>query len=69
MVKTLKIEGMMCHNCERHTKNALEAVDGVKSAEVSHESGTAVVTLEKDVANDALKQAVENEGYKVTSIQ
>ena len=68
MKKTLKIEGMMCAHCEAHTKKALEAVDGVSLAEVSHENGTAVVTLTKKVSDDALKQAVEAEGYKVTAI-
>lgn len=68
MNKTLKIEGMMCSHCEMHTKKALEALDGVTNAEVSHESGTAVVTLEKDIADDILKQAVTEQGYKVTEI-
>lgn len=65
MTKTLKIEGMMCGHCEAHVKNALEALDGVATAVVSHQDGTAVVTLEKDVSDDTLKQAVEAEGYKV----
>ena len=69
MTKTLKIEGMMCGHCEMHTKKALEAVDGVASAEVSHKTGTAVVTLEKEVANEVLKKAVADQGYAVTSIQ
>ena len=69
MTKTLKIEGMMCGHCEMHTKKALEAVDGVASAEVSHKIGTAVVTLEKEVANEVLKKAVADQGYKVTDIQ
>lgn len=68
MNKTLKIEGMMCSHCEMHTKKALEALDGVANAEVSHESGTAVVTLKKDIADDILKQAVTEQGYKVTEI-
>lgn len=68
MNKTLKIEGMMCSHCEMHTKKALEALDGVTNAEVSHESDTAVVTLEKDIADDILKQAVSEQGYKVTEI-
>lgn len=68
MNKTLKIEGMMCSHCEMHTKKALEALEGVTNAEVSHESGTAVVTLEKDIADDILKQAVSEQGYKVTEI-
>ena len=69
MEKTLKIEGMMCGHCEMHVKKALEALDGVTNAEVSHKAGTAVVTMEKEITNDVLKQAVENQGYKVTDIQ
>ena len=69
MTKTLKIEGMMCGHCEMHTKKALEALDGVTKAEVSHKTGTAVVTLEKEVSDDALKQAVAEQGYEVTDIQ
>ena len=69
MKKTLKIEGMMCGHCEMHTKKALEALDGVAKAEVSHKTGTAVVTLEKEVSDDALKQVVAEQGYEVTDIQ
>ncbi len=69
MEKTLKIEGMMCGHCEMHVKKALQALDGVKQAEVSCTTGTAVVTLEKEIADDALKQAVADEGYQVTDIQ
>ena len=69
MEKTLKIEGMMCGHCEMHTKKALEALDGVKTAEVSHEAGTAVVSLEKEIPDDVLKQAVADQGYRVTDIQ
>ena len=69
MTKTLKIKGMMCGHCEMHTKKALEALDGVTSAEVSHKTGTAVVTLSKDVSDDVLKQAVTKQGYEVTDIQ
>ncbi|MDD7223789.1 MAG: cation transporter, partial [Lachnospiraceae bacterium] len=65
MEKTLKIEGMMCGHCEMHVKNALEAIDGVDSAIVSHEKGTAIVTLSKEVSFDTLKQAVVDQGYKV----
>ena len=68
MKKTLKIEGMMCGHCEMHTKKALEALDGVAKAEVSHENGTAVVTLEKEVSDDTLKQAVTEQGYQVIHI-
>ena len=69
MKKTLKIEGMMCGHCEMHVKKALEALDGVTNAEVSHKTGTAVITLVKDVSNDVLKQAVAEQGYEVTDIQ
>ena len=69
MEKTLKIEGMMCGHCEMHVKKALEALDGVKKAEVSHKTGTAVVTLEKEISDDVLNKAVENQGYQVTDIQ
>ena len=69
MTKTMKIEGMMCGHCEAAVKKALEAVAGVEAAEVSHEAGTAVVTLATDVANDVLKNAVEAKDYKVTDIQ
>ena len=69
MEKTLKIEGMMCGHCDMHIKKALEALDSVKKAEVSHKTGTAVVTLEKEIADDVLKQAVADQGYEVTDIQ
>jgi len=68
MEKTMKIEGMMCGHCEATVKKALEAVDGVASAEVSHTSGTAVVTLSKPVDNAVLKKAVEDKDYTVTDI-
>ena len=68
MTKTMKIEGMMCPHCSGRVKSALEALDGVQSAEVSHESGSAVVTLSKDISNDELKNHVEQNGYKVTDI-
>ena len=68
MEKTLKIEGMMCGHCEMHTKKALEAIDGVTKADVSHKTGTAIVTLEKDISDDILKQAVADQGYQVTDI-
>ena len=68
MEKTMKIEGMMCSHCEAAVKKALEAVDGVASAEVSHTSGTAVVTLSKPVDNAVLKKAVEDKDYTVTDI-
>ena len=69
MTKTMKIEGMMCGHCEARVKKALEALAGVESAEVSHEKGTAVVSMSADVADDTLKEAVEAQDYKVDSIQ
>ena len=69
MTKTMKIEGMMCGHCEARVKNVLEALAEVDSAEVSHEAGTAVVTLNSDVQDEVLKKTVEDQDYKVTSIQ
>ena len=69
MEKTLTIEGMMCAHCEARVKKALEALENVTQAQVSHEKGTAVVTLSADVPNDTLKQAVEAQDYPVTRIQ
>ena len=69
MVKTMKIDGMMCGHCEAAVKKALEAIDGVASAEVSHTDGTAVVTLSKPVENAALRKAVEDKDYTVTDIE
>ena len=69
MVKTMKIEGMMCGHCEAAVKKALEAIDGVASAEVSHTDGTAVVTLSKPVENAVLRKAVEDKDYTVTDIE
>ena len=69
MVKTMKIEGMMCGHCEAAVKKALEAIDGVASAEVSHTDGAAVVTLSKPVENAVLRKAVEDKDYTVTDIE
>ena len=69
MTKTMNIEGMMCGHCEARVKKALEALAGVESAEVSHEKGTAVVSMSADVADDTLKEAVEAQDYEVDSIQ
>ena len=69
MTKTMNIEGMMCSHCEARVKKALEALDAVSEAAVSHESGTAVVTLSSDISDEKLKETVEAEDYKVTSIQ
>lgn len=68
MEKTMKIEGMMCGHCEATVKKALEALDGVDHADVSHEQDQAVVTLKEDVADDVLKKAVEDKDYNVVSI-
>ena len=68
MTKTMKIEGMMCGHCEATVKKALEAIDGVNSAEVSHEAGTAVVELSEEVQDEVLQKAVEDKDYKVLSI-
>ena len=69
MTKTLKIEGMMCGHCEMHTKKALEALDGVTSAEVSHKTGTAVVTLNKEIPDEVFRKTIAELGYEVTGIQ
>ena len=69
MTKTMKIEGMMCGHCEARVKKTLEGIEGVTEAVVSHEKGTAVVTLEKEVADSVLKEAVEAQDYKVVSVQ
>lgn len=68
MTKTLTVEGMMCMHCEARVKKALEAIDGVENAVASHEAGTAVVTLSKDVPDDVLKKAVEDQDYPVKAI-
>ena len=68
MKKNIHIEGMMCAHCEATVKKALEALDGVESAVVSHEAGTAVVTLSHDVADAALQEAVQAKDYTVTGI-
>ena len=69
MEKTMKIEGMMCGHCEARVKKALEALPEVQAADVSHEKGTAVVTLSGALADEALKKAVEDQDYKVLGIQ
>ena len=65
MTRTMDIEGMMCPHCEARVKKALEAVEGVKSAEVSHERNSAVVTVEPSVSDEALAKAVTDAGYEV----
>ena len=69
MTKTMNIEGMMCGHCEARVKKALEALDAVSEAVVSHEKGTAVVTLSADISDEKLKETVEAQDYKVTSVQ
>ena len=69
MTKTMKIEGMMCGHCEARVKKTLEAIEGVETAEVSHETGTAVVTLTQELDNEVLKEAVEAQDYTVTSVE
>lgn len=68
MTKTMKIDGMMCSHCEGRVKQSLEGLAQVSQAEVSHEKGTAVVTLTAEVSNDVLKKTVEDQGYNVISI-
>ena len=69
MEKIMKIEGMMCGHCEARVKKALEALPEVEQAVVSHETGSAVVTLKADLSDDALRKAVEAQDYTVTGIQ
>ena len=69
MTKTMNIKGMMCGHCEAAVKKALEALPEVASAEVSHEKGTAVVTLEKEIADDVLKKTIEDKDYEVVEIK
>ena len=65
MEKTLKVEGMMCPHCEARVKKCLEELAGVQEAIPSHESGTVVITLSAEVADDVLKKTIEDQGYKV----
>lgn len=69
MEKTLQIEGMMCGHCEAHVKKALEGLEAVTQANVSHETGTAVITLTTEISDDVLTQTVADQGYKVTEIR
>ncbi len=68
MTKTMRIEGMMCGHCEARVKKALETIEGITLAEVNHENGTAIITLTSDVSDDKLRQAVEDQDYKVLGI-
>ena len=69
MTKTMKINGMMCGHCEARVKKVLEALPQVEEAVVSHETGTAVLTLAEDIANDELKKVIEDQDYEVISIE
>lgn len=69
MKKTMKIEGMMCGHCEATVKKALETLEQVSAAEVSHKDGTAVVTLQADISDEELKKAVEEKDYMVVSVE
>ena len=69
MTKTMKIEGMMCGHCEARVKKALESLAAVGEAAVSHENGTAVVTLNAEIGDDELRQAVEAQDYKVLAVE
>lgn len=69
MKKTMKIEGMMCGHCEARVKKVLEALPEVDEAAVSHETGTAVVTLNAEISDDVLKKAVEDQDYPVLGIE
>lgn len=69
MKKTLNVEGMMCEHCEARVQSALESMNQVDQAKVSHKKGTAVVKLNEEVADEALKKAVEDQGYQVTLIK
>ena len=69
MTKTMKIEGMMCMHCEARVKKTLEAIEGVESAQVSHEKGTAVITLTECVSDDILISAITAQDYKVLGIE
>ena len=69
MKKTLNIQGMMCSHCEMHVKKALEAMEGVTQAEVSHKAGTAVVTMEKEIPDEVFRKTIAEQGYEVTGIQ
>ena len=69
MKETVKIEGMMCNHCEATVKKALEALDGVEKADVSHKNGTAVLTLDKAVADGDIKKAIEDKDYTFVGIE
>ena len=68
MTKTVKIEGMMCGHCSGAVKKALEQLEGIENAVVSHEDGTAVITMTEEVSEDAIKKAIEDKDYKYVGI-
>ena len=68
MTKVVKVKGMMCPHCEATVKKALEGLDGVESAEVSHEAGTAIVSLTADISDEIFTKTIEDKDYKVVSI-
>ncbi|MBO7662395.1 MAG: heavy-metal-associated domain-containing protein [Clostridia bacterium] len=68
MTRTIQVTGLMCHHCEARVQKALEAVSGVEKAVADHTAGTVIVTLTGDVANEALKKAIEDQDYTVTGI-
>ena len=69
MTKTMKINGMMCGHCEARVKKVLEALPQVEEAVVSHEAGTAVLTLAEEISNDELKKVIEDQDYEVLSVE
>ena len=69
MKKTVYVEGMGCQNCVKHVKKALEGLDGVKSADVSLDAGTAVIELAKNIADEAIRSAIDEAGYDVAKIE
>ena len=69
MTKTMKIEGMMCTHCENRVKKVLESLPQIDSADVSFEKGTAIITLKEDISDDTLKNTIEEQDYKVISIE
>ena len=69
MKKTVKIEGMMCPHCEATVKKAFEALDAVESAEVSHEAGTAILTLKAELSDEEIKKTVEDKDYKFLGVE
>ena len=69
MTKTVKIEGMMCAHCEANVKAALEAIAGITGADVSHETGSAVIEMSEEVGEDVIRKTVEDKGYVFVSME